>query len=176
MHIQMFKLIFSKSVASRRRFFLLLAWLSGLISGLYLSQYSYHAHYMHLGQFASFVITGNSLLVSVFAPAIISYVIVRYLSAKAILPLAFLKAFIFSFTSCCISFLWGSAGWLVWFLFFSSDAVLIILLMFFWIRNISNARFVSRFDVIFLFSGAALIFLADYFFLLPLIAKLSAFI
>ena len=172
MRTQMLKLSFLKSFITNSRILLIFFWLMGLLTGLVIANHP-SVSFSCWDQRFSFNITAGSLLVSVFAPVMISYVFVRFLNYKLIFLLAFLKAFSYSFLSLCMIYVFGNAGWIVWFLLFSSDSVLVILLMFFWIRNIFNKHFIPRFDAIFLVLGAIFTYFADYFILLPLLNELS---
>jgi hypothetical protein len=97
-----------------------------------------------------------SLAITVFLPLLISAFAVFTSRLWVLYPLAFYKAFVFSFSAYGALIAFGSAGWLIRFLLLFSDFLLLPVLYFFWHRQISGSgkKFKSDFTVCSLIAAA----------------------
>lgn len=112
------------------------------------------------------------LFFSLIFPFFISAVLLRYTSPLAILPLVFIKAFSFSLCACAVTFAFGDAGWLVRWLLIFSDSFLIVLLLWFWLKNISEEKRTIKTDLLLCIIASGLIGCADLCFVSPFLVML----
>ena len=106
-------------------------WFMGLIFGGLLSSgcVSLFSNWMRAAYFADVSIVW--LFAALLLPFLLSSLAVYFHQKWLLLPLAFLKAFLFGFSFCGIGSCCGRAGWLVCLLLFFSEIILFPLLFFF---------------------------------------------
>lgn len=154
------------------RLILFVVFLSGLLLGGLLSR-----------------LAGSSLLVLVFAagedtasvlglaavllvPLLISFFVFYYNVPVLVFPIAFIKAVIFGFCSCCIMFTYGDSGWLVRSLLLFSDSMMLVVLCWYWIRQLGNGRLRLKQNTLLCSYLAVLIGMVDYMYISPFAAML----
>lgn len=149
--------------------FLSFSWLLGLLCGLF---YWFHSFQVQKHLFLSAYYADASILdiflISIL-PVLVSVLFVYVNAPVLLIPLAFIKAF--SFSACSIGFLWafGTAGWLLRLLFMFSDCILVLVLLWFWIRHISGDRMLLRKDTFTCVKIMLMVGIFDFLFIVPII-------
>lgn len=155
-----------------RVIFLACLWLFGLVLGFYISAAGSESsvYLMRTAVLRSVSIVG--LLVVLIFPFVISAVLIHYVSAKCIYPLAFLKAIFFAFCLHSITLAFGSSSWLVRWILMFSESCMVVILLWFWIRNISGSgrSYIGEITVFAVFS--AIIFFIDFYAVSPFLKML----
>lgn len=80
-----------------------------------------------------------SLYLVLFSPFILSTLLIRSHIPFATLLITFTKALSFGFCACGTVVAFSSAGWLIRSLLLFSDSIIVVLLLWFWIRNIAHS-------------------------------------
>lgn len=154
------------------RSWLALIWCVGMLFGALASltaDISYSST-MHAALFGSLSISG--LLAALLLPLLITAFAVYFSKPIWILPLAFLKAFMFAFTATGLMVSFGSAGWLVRLLLMFSDTLVLPILWLVWLLSLESGS-----DAAFRYClpAAAFIFLIccfDFTVVAPFLARL----
>lgn len=120
--------------------FLSFFWSFGFFFGLF---YAFHTFESYRSLFLAIASDRHAvviLLILQAAPLLISAFAARFAIPALMLPVAFVKAFCFSF--CSFGFIWafGSAGWLIRCLYLFTDTFVILFLLWFWARHINGSR------------------------------------
>ena len=152
--------------------FLAFFWFFGLVAGVLtaLSASDLLSASMRTAVFSRVSILG--LASAVFLPFLFSAFAVYIQCPFLLLPIAFAKAFLFSYLGLGVIEAFGSAGWLIRVLLMFSDIVLLPVLFWFWIRYISgDSRYGSRATAVCI-SVAALVGSIDYCVISPFMANL----
>lgn len=155
-----------------RRLFLAVFWVFGLLIGLYISFRTPILFFSLMRTYAYERVSILGLVLIVSFPLILSAIAVRFSTPLLFLPVAFLKAFCFSYCSNGIVLAFGSAGWLVRWLFVFSDSCAVIVLFWFWIRNIAGDRGLFTRDFFIGVLSIILFCCIDYFVVSPFTAIL----
>ena len=111
-------------------------------------------------------------LISLAFPILLSYILMRCFNSYWILPIVFLKALIFM---CCfgsIVIIYRNAGWLASGMLLFSDFFLVVLLLYFWFRALSEKGFVAVSTILLYVLASFLIGCFDYFFVSPYVTML----
>lgn len=130
-------LVFPLSQRKFRTVFLAFCWCMGLLLGAFLAQ---HAGEVHLSLMRRAVSCPVSIvgLFAVLLPFLFTAFAVVISNCWLYYPIAFFKAFLFSYHACVVSAAFGSAGWLVRYLFLFTDACTIPILLWLWILGTGN--------------------------------------
>ena len=150
------------------RFLIILFWLIGLLSSLYftLETTAFSSALMRSVTEDRLSIIGLFLMLTF--PFLISAVLLRFTRPLWILPVVFFKAFIYS---CCLyglTFAYGDAGWLVRWLLLFSDSCVVVLLLWFWLRNASGDLVTYKSDLLLCCFLSVLIIGVDYYIVSPI--------
>lgn len=115
--------------------FISCTWLLGLFAGLLvaLRTVTIHNTWTQSLQYSDLSVVG--FFAMLILPYLLSAILFRVSSWKFVLPLIFLKAFIYSWCATTIVRAFGYSGWLFRFLLLFSDSLTVVLLLWFWIRN-----------------------------------------
>ena len=148
------------------------AWVFGLICGVF---FALHTSDITVSLMRSVLYDRLSivgLLVALVFPFVLSAILLRYLSTLAIVPLVFLKAYLFSWCACGVYFAFGDAGWLVrWFLIFS-DSLIVVLLLWYWLSHASGRRDAMKSELFLCITTALLVGCFDYCVISPISSML----
>lgn len=107
------------------------------------------------------------LVLVTILPLILSAAAYRLSVPYFILPIAFIKAFLFSFCACALALVYTDAGWLARWLYIFSDSLMVIFLLWFWVRNIPNVKGSVQKDFVICLIAASLLISIDYFIVSP---------
>lgn len=107
------------------------------------------------------------LVLATIFPLAISAAALRSSAPLLILPIAFIKAFTFSFCASALSVVYADAGWLARWLYIFSDSIMVIFLLWFWVRNITKNTVIFRKDFASCLFAASLLVCIDYFIVSP---------
>ena len=119
---------------------------------------------------ASFV----GMLISVFLPLLLTILFSYFSLLIFLLILSFVKAFVFSFTTCCIFYTFGSSSWLLQILLLSSDSIAVILLFWLWIDVLMRRK--TTLSILFTFFAIiGVVCAVDYFAISPFLISLLHF-
>lgn len=114
------------------------------------------------------------LLSSVVLPLLFSACAVYLNQPILLIPIAFLKAFLFSFLGYSLYTAWGGAGWLITGLMMSGTFASVPVFYWYWQRYIGGRAF--EWDVLCLILGILLIIgLLDYYLIVPFLANIMNF-
>ena len=147
---------------------LVVFWVSGLFAGLYtVSDLPGSVlPLVHSILYRPTSIAGI-ILVQLF-PLFLSLIACRLHRPYLIIPVAFFKAFSFAYCAFGIILAFGDAGWMMRWLFLFSDSIMVVFLLWFWIRSFSENRKFWIIDLIICLSASTFLFVVDYFAILPL--------
>lgn len=107
------------------------------------------------------------LFVVLILPLLITIISVNYRCSIVIYILSMLKGFSIGYCTCGIALSYGSAGWLIDFLFFFSDFFATLILFWFWFRLIYLEGNNLKRDGVVSVLSASLIGIIDYFVVAP---------
>ena len=145
--------VFWRSSGSRL-FLLGLSWVAGLLLGAWAAFHSSADVFSLMLAAMNCRMSIVGVVLAYIFPLIVTGV-AAFLSIPLLLPiLAFLKAYLFGFSTCCISIVFGDAAWLMQFLFLFKDILTAIPLLWLWFRILcGNNHSINRvFPVIFICS------------------------
>lgn len=150
------------------KLFLGLSWFSGLLLGVIASMQRADSTVPLMRS----VLVERSSIVSLFAvltfPFLLSALLVWISKPLLLVPVAFLKAFIFGFTAFTVSSAFGDAGWLSRWLLLFSDSCCVAVLLWFWFRNVTGKRRTFKTDVAISLVVTVLVGCIDYYAVSPL--------
>ena len=139
MRIKSFNFTFLNDRMFLCRLLLISSWILGILCGCFFAtQTSDKASLMHMLLQSHMSIVGG-LAVS-FLPLCISAVIISLNKTALLIPLAFVKAFMYSFSSACVICAFGTAGWLVRLLFLFSDSLISLFCFRLWLCCFSGVK------------------------------------
>lgn len=157
----------SRDTASRifafRTVLISFVWIVGLLFGCHLGLQLTDSGILLMYNAIRFPFSFASLYFILFLPFILSALFVRLSAPLLSLIVVFIKALSIGCCTCGIMLAYSSAGWLIRFLLLFSDTLIIILLIWFWIRNIAGDGKKLNADV---FLSAVFLFIiscVDYF-------------
>ena len=163
---------FSVFRCKSKRNSLALAWICGLILGslLSVSADTLLAPVMHAVVYDGMSISG--LLTVILLPLFLSAYAVYFSQSVVLILLAFLKAFLFSYTAAAILITYSVSGWLLLFLLLFSDLLMLPILWSLWLcaASVPNDRVLRRIGICVIF--ALLISFVDYTVIVPFLASL----
>ena len=140
-------------------------WVIGILTGFSVASRS-SSHLLKLTlslERVSFV----GLVIAAILPLIISAIAVKLSAPLFILIVAFIKAFLFGFASFGLFSYYGDAIWLSKWLYMFSDSLMIVLLCWFWVRNIAGKTEHLNKDLATCLIAASLLICFDYFIVSP---------
>lgn len=108
-------------------------------------------------------------------PFLISAAVVSLGRPRLLLPICFVKAFLFAFSYCAVLRAYGSAGWLVQSLLLFGDEAVLPVLYWFWLRHPPGGRSASLGEVLVILCGILLIGSVNKSIISPLLAGLIEF-
>ena len=155
-----------RNTVTHRIISVVIAWLFGLILGAcFLIRTSFTSLMCSVYFLRTSIV---SLILSLSIPIFLSYILLRFFNYYYILPLVFVKGFVF----CCIYggvfLIYKNAGWLVSSMMLFSDFFLIIILMIHWFL----AAIGKRCSLLFSFLFLLVIGCFDFFVVSPYLAML----
>lgn len=121
-------------------FHLACVWVLGLVSGSIFSFSTSGSLVSLMRRAISCPVSIISLLSALALPLLFSAFAVYISQPKLLSPIAFSKAFLFSYLSFGLLAAFGSAGWLIHFLFMFGDILSLPLLWSFWLKSLSDIR------------------------------------
>lgn len=144
---------------------LALFWCIGLLAGYTVATKTSFTVLMHTFslQRVSFV----GLVFATIFPLSLSAAAFRLSLPLLILPIAFTKAFLFSFCASALTLIYADAGWLARWLYTFSDSIMVIFLLWFWVRNITKRAGIFQKDFAVSLFAASLLICIDYFIVSP---------
>lgn len=148
-------------------------WILGLISGLLFSYRAGTSFFsaMHTADFRCVSIIG--LLSLSVLPLLFSALAVFIGQPWLLVPIAFVKAFCFSFLAFGITVAFGGAGWLIRWLLMFCDCCSLPLLWLYWLRSISHSSKHNPGGTLSCFAAALAIGCVDYCLICPILADLK---
>ena len=110
-------------------------WILGFLIGNYFASQTADIHHLLLHNIAFCSVSFLGLYFALFFPFILSAFLIRSPVQSFTLLIVFAKALSIGFCACGIMIAFSSAGWLMRSLLLFSDSLIVILLLWFWIRN-----------------------------------------
>lgn len=147
-------------------------WIIGLLLGCYLVSHSTVTDALINLNFILFPASFFHLLFVLFLPFLISAFLIRFSLPLLSLSVVFAKAIMVGCCSCTILAHFSTAGWLIRSLLLFSDSLIIILLVWFWVRNIAGDRSKLYTDTILCTVLTFIISCIDYFAVSPFLVTL----
>ena len=152
-------------------FLLACAWFLGLISGVLISLSASDILFPTMRAAISSCVSISGLLSAILLPLLFSAFAVYVSNYRLLIPIAFMKAFLFSFLGTGILASFGSAGWLIRALLMFSDIAILPLMWWYWLSALSGSEnMAARSAAAFL--SAILIGSLDYCVISPFLANL----
>lgn len=158
-----------------RKAILALAWFLGLISGILFSVMASDSVFPTMRAAATGCVSISGLLSAILLPLLFSAFAVYISQPLLLIPIAFGKAFVFSFVGMSVMAAYGSAGWLVRFLLMFSDCMMLPFLWWYWLRYLSGSRASAFCSTALLVSLAVIIGSFDYRVISPFLADILSF-
>lgn len=119
------------------RIFIFGGWLAGLTVGA-LFAHSNSSEITWMPALYGSHISVIGFLAMLIAPLLLSALFFRLSLPWLVVPIAFFKAFSYSWCSSCIMIYFHSAGWLLRLLLLFSDTFVAVILIWYWYRNLSS--------------------------------------
>lgn len=158
------------------RLLLILCWFVGLVSGACLALLCKDALSLFLRQvvfYGDYSFSG--LLFIRLIPILITILVFFYSRPFLLIPLAFLKAFLFSFIAVSVAFAFGLSAWLISTLLLLCECLTLTVLWFTWLSVLSGAVSYIHREFAFSCVTVVLIFLFDYRYIAPFLSRLMLF-
>ena len=154
------------------RIALCVVWIAGLLYGcaIAFTNNSVFLSWMRSTVFQSVSIVG--LLVSVFLPFLLTYISLVIEKPIIILIVCFFKAAAFTFCGVLIHQCYGTASWLVGYLFLFSNSCFVFFLFALWFRRIGSSRMTGNFDLSLCGIIGFAVALLEYLFISPFLLGL----
>lgn len=156
----------------RKRFFLACTWILGLMAGSACSVHSGTLLTSLMRTAASSRVSIVGLMSAVLLPLLFSAAAVYISNIWLLIPIAFSKAFLFAYFAAGLTLSFGSAGWLIRFLFMFSDCMILPLLWWYWICFIDGRNRLFYRDTAVALAVAVMIGCFDYCTVSPFLASL----
>lgn len=150
-----------------RRVLLSISILAGLIAGV-LSATSANEPYINMIRMA--MLSRQSILgfLGVFLlPLLISIFFVYNFPGTLLIPVSFIKAFLYAFCARIVTMATGSAAWVYHILFLFSDTCFFVILCWFWYRHCAGNRITVFRDTVFCITVLVLLGTIDYVHISP---------
>lgn len=151
---------------------LICAWFFGLAAGVGLSFLADDSFLSTMRAAASSHVSIIGLLSAILLPLLFSAFAVYISQPQLLLPVAFCKAFLFSYLAFGVTAAFGTAGWLVRGLLMFSDCLTLPLLWWFWLRCLRIPKEDATHCFFFACAAALLIGCVDYCTVSPFLANL----
>ena len=156
-------------------FLFCLVWSLGVFSGLYIISVTPISVLSLFRLFFSSSATLIGLFFAQLIPLLITCVACWLSKSLLIYPVAFIKAFTYSFCSMGIALIFGDAGWLVRLLILFPDFCTVCVLIWFWIRRLTNSEVSFGNDLIVSLLAIFIICIIYFFSVLPILSHLAIF-
>ena len=147
-------------------------WITGFLFGCYLGSQLTDTGVSVMHNVVSCPLSFFSLYFVLFFPFVVSAVFIKLSQPLLSLLVTFAKALFVGYCSCGILIVFSSAGWLIRSLVLFSDSLIIILLLWFWIRNIAGDGNKFKSDIILCAVLSFAISCIDYFAVSPFLEAL----
>lgn len=144
---------------------LALFWCIGLLAGYAVATKTSYSVLMRM--FSLDRVSFVGLVFTAIIPLVISTAAFRLSLPLLILPIAFMKAFLFSFCASALTLVYADAGWLARWLYIFSDSFIVIFLLWFWVRNITGINESLQKDFAITLFASSLLICIDYFIVSP---------
>lgn len=138
-------------------------WIIGFLFGCYLGWQLTDSGTLLIRNAVWFPSSFFSLYFVLFLPFVLSAIFIRISAPLLSLVVVFLKALSVGCCACGVIVAFSSAGWLIRSLLLFSDSLIVVLLLWFWIRNIAGDRKKLSTDVFLCAVISFIISCIDYF-------------
>ncbi len=146
--------------------------ITGLLLGVFIARNSIASLSQIVLTTSHFSATVSGLIASLCLPLLLSVIAVYYSFPAAIVPICLIKAFAFGYCSCVVLLSFQCAGWLVRLLFLFSDSLIVVPLLWFWLRHIDGTKVHLKQDTVLCLLAALIIGFLDYVCISPFLALL----
>lgn len=109
-------------------------------------------------------------IVIMVVPLAISVLAVRLSASIAFFPLCLIRSFTFGYCSCGVFMAFQSAGWLIKGLLLFSDSILIVPLLWFWLRHLDGSRQHLKSDALLYVGFSLIVCFLDFLYISPFLA------
>ena len=158
----------------KRPLLLIVFFLLGHLLGVWISGHASDFLLSAMRTVVSSRVSIMGLLSTLALPFLVSAFAVYLGQPILLFPIAFWKAFLFSYTACTFLAAWGSAGWLVTPLVMCGSVCSMPVLCWYWLRHVEGERFRwSTFS--FALAVLAIIGIMDLFVIEPFLARIITF-
>lgn len=149
-----------------------LLWVVGLLFGFLLANHLSEAVFTMMRMAAQTPVSIVGLIIVIYFPLFLSVVALKISKPVLILPIAFFKALLYGFSTAAIMISFRDSGWLVVRLLLFSETIMVVVLLWFWFRNLYRRTNTFRKDIIVCFLIATLVFFADIYAVSPFLVSL----
>lgn len=150
------------------RYLLISFWFVGLLFGLYFTSDTSVSSVSLMRSVTQDRLSFIGLFLMFTFPFFISAALFRLSKPLLILPIIFFKAFTYSCCLYSVMFAYGEAGWLVRWLLLFSESCIIVLFIWYCIRNISGGVAAVKADLVLCCVLSVVIICIDYYIVSPL--------
>ena len=169
--VRFFRARIMQSGRSSTAIILAFMFFTGLLCGTVTATYTEPSYLLMMRRGLTYPVSIVVLLPAVILPLLFSALAVFISQLWLLIPIAFLKAYLYGFLSSCIYISGQASGWLLHGLFMCTDCLSIPVMFWFWFRSCSNTKsnLSSFLLAVILVIGIAFI---DYQFISPFLASL----
>ena len=162
---------FSRCTNVHPRILFLVVWVIGLVLGFFFAMKMPDEALSVIRTIRNSDVSFAGLLVSLLLPFALSVVALWFHFPLVILPLAFIKAFAYSFCASVLMRSFGEAGWLIYRLYLFSDSCMSVVFIWFWNRNICQITDGWKKDSVLCLIISVFVFCIDFSFVTPLLKQ-----
>ena len=168
--VRFFRTDFLASFRSKFLLHLALAWLTGLLFGVYIACSSNHSIYLVMRSAPESAVSIVGLLAAMLLPLLLTALAVYISKIQFVIPVAFCKAFLFAYLSVAALCCRIAGGWLLWLLLLFGDILSAPVYLRLWMRIPDNK---PKF-ALFASSLAAIVVIGflDFHYISPFLAKI----
>lgn len=153
-------------------FFLALFACCGAVLGVIVSFSSEPYISLMMRMAASSRVSIFGLMLSAIIPFLVTVVAYCFSKPSLFFPISFFKAFSYTLAMCSVRTAFFQAGWLVCMLLLFSDTAAILLLYWYWIRNIHGFRDSALTEMLFCIAVTLIVAVIDYIWVFPFLMAL----
>ena len=144
----------------------------GAVLGVAVSYSSEPYFFLMMRKAASSHVSIFGLMLSAMIPFLITAAAYCFSKPFLLLPISFFKAFTYTLAMCTVRIAFLQAGWLMCMLLLFSDTANIVVLYWYWIRNIHGFRNSALTEMLCCIAVTLIVAVIDYIWLFPLLKAL----
>ena len=163
----------SSATSERRNYckiVFILMWCVGMFTGISVALHNSSATFSLMRSLSGGV-SIVCLLFSFAFPFVISAVIVSFGQQWLLVPIGFVRSFMYFFCACSVTLAYGSGGWLSRYILMFTDSIISVLLLWFWLKCIADQNHTTKRTIVcVLITG--IVCAVDYCYISPLAVQI----